>query len=163
MIDKIDQELILELQKHGRQSYIDLAKLLHVSETTVRNRVKHLVNNGIIAITAIPDLGALGYSFIGIVGLQIRLADLRAVADQLTKQPNVCYLANVTGRYDLIAIVVTMSAGEFSEFVENVISEIPGILRTETFVTLHTYKGQVAGLDTRRLVSNLDVSSSEMH
>ena len=163
MIDKIDQELILELQKHGRQSYIDLAKLLHVSETTVRNRVKHLVNNGIIAITAIPDLGALGYSFIGIVGLQIRLADLRAVADQLTKQPNVCYLANVTGRYDLIAIVVTMSAGEFSEFVENVISKIPGILRTETFVTLHIYKGQVAGLDTRRLVSNLDVSSSEMH
>ena len=164
MIDKIDQELILELQKHGRQSYIDLAKLLHVSETTVRNRVKHLLDKGIIRkITAIPDLEALGYGFTGIVGMQVRLTDLRAVADQLTKHANICYLANVTGRFDFIAIVVTKSSSEFADFVENVISAIPSILRTETFVNLRTYKGEIIGLDTGHLVSNLDVSSSEMH
>lgn len=159
MIDRLDQELILELQKGGRRSYIDLAKLLRVSETTIRNRVKHLLDKGIVKITAIPDLEALGYGFMGIMGLQVRLADLRMVADQLTKHPNVCYLANVTGRYDFIAIVVTKSSEEFANFVENVISAIPSILRTETFVNLHIYKGQVIGLDTGHLVSNLDISS----
>lgn len=117
-----------------------------------------MVSQGIIKITAIPELDKLGYSFMGIVGMQVRLADLRAVADQLAKNPNVCYLANVTGRYDFIAIVITRSAGEFTVFMENVISGIPSILRTETFVNLHVYKGQVIGLDTGHLVSNLDLS-----
>ena len=117
-----------------------------------------MVSQGIIKITAIPELDKLGYSFMGIVGMQVRLVDLRAVADQLAKNPNVCYLANVTGRYDFIAIVITRSAGEFTVFMENVISGIPSILRTETFVNLHVYKGQVIGLDTGHLVSNLDLS-----
>ena len=158
IIDEIDRAIILELQKTGRKSYMELAKLLHVSETTARNRVKHLVGEGIITISAIPDIEALGYDFVGIIGLQIRLSDLREVASRLIKHPNVCYLANVTGRFDLIAIVVTRSSTEFADFMEQVISTIPNVLRTETFVTLHIYKGQLVGLDTGHLVSNLDVS-----
>ena len=159
MVDKLDRELIAELQKSGRESYIDLANLLGVSETTIRNRAKHLLDKGIIKkIIAIPDLVALGYGFMGIVGMQVRLADLRAVADQLTKEANICYLANVTGRFDFIAIVIAKSSSEFADFVENVISAIPSILRTETFVNLRIYKGQEIGLDTGRLISNLDLA-----
>ena len=161
MIDKLDQELIRELQKSGRQSYINLAKLLDVSETTIRNRISHLLDKGIIKITAIPDLEALGYGFMGIVGMQVRLADLHAIADQLNSHPNICYLANVTGRFEFIAIVVTKSSREFADFVENVISSIPSISRTETFVNLRIYKGQVIGLDTGNLISNIDISPSE--
>ena len=160
-IDELDQKLILDLQQDGRRTYMDLAKTLGVTEGTIRNRLRKLVSQGIVKITAIPELDKLGYSFMGIVGLQVRLADLRVVADQLAKNPNVCYLANVTGRYDFIAIVITRSSGEFAAFVENVISGIPSILRTETFVNLHSYKGQVIGLDTGHLVSNLDLSPSK--
>jgi Lrp/AsnC family transcriptional regulator for asnA, asnC and gidA len=157
IIDEIDREIILELQKSGRQSYMELAKLLHVSETTVRNRVKHLVDQNVITINAIPDLKALGYGFVGIIGLQVRLSDLRGVADRLAKHPNVSYVANVTGRFDLITIVVTKSSEEFADFMENVISDIPSVLRTETFVNLHVYKGQIVGLETGQLVNILDI------
>lgn len=163
MIDKLDQEIILQLQKSGRQSYTDVAKLLHTSETTVRNRAKSLIDRGIIKVTAIPDLKALGYGFIGIMGLQVQLRDLQTVASQLTKHPNVCYLANVTGKYDFIAIIVTKSSDEFADFVETVVSNIPSIIRTETFVNLHIYKGEVVGLDTGHLVSNLDSSSRKRY
>ncbi len=162
-IDKLDRELILDLQKNGRRSYMDLAKMLTVSEGTVRARFKKLVDKGIIKITAMPELDKLGYNFMGIVGLQVRLADLREVADQLTKNPNVCYLANVTGRYEFIAIVVTKSAEEFADFMENVLSAIPSILRTETFVSLHIYKGHATGLDTTQLVTNLDIPPAKKH
>jgi len=160
-IDKLDQELILDLQKNGRRSYIDLAKMLGVAEGTVRHRLGKLVNEGIIKITAVPDLDKLGYNFMGIVGMQVRLADLRAVADELAKNPNVCYLANVTGRYEFIAIVVTRSSAEFASFIENVVSAIPGILRTETFVNLNIYKGHGNGLDTTQLLGNIDTSPSK--
>lgn len=159
MIDGIDQRLLLELQKDGRQSYIELAKLLHVSETTVRNRVKRLLDQDIMRVMAIPNLETLGYGFMGIIGLQVRLADMRTVARQLMEHPNICYLANVTGRYDLIALIITKSSSEYSDLVQNVISPLPSIMRTETFVNLRIYKGQVIGIDTDHLISNLDVSS----
>ena len=78
---------------------------------------------------------------------------------RLSRHPNVSYLANVTGRFDLIAIVVTKSSMEFSDFMEKVLSEIPNVLRTETFVTLHVYKGQVIGLDARHLLENIDIAA----
>ena len=162
ILDKLDQDIILELQKDGRQSYVDLAKLLGVTEATVRNRVKHLVDKGTIKITALPDLESLGYKFMGILGMQVQLSDLRSVAAQLIKHPNVCYLANVTGRYEFIAIIATKTSREFADFMENVVSAIPSVIRTETFVNLNIYKGQAIGLDTSHLVSNLDISSLGM-
>ena len=160
-IDKLDQKLILELQENGRLSYMELAKMLGVTEGTIRNRLKKLVDQGIIRLTAIPELDKLGYTFMGIIGLQVRLADIRAVAEQLAKNPNVCYLANVTGRYEFIAIVLTRSPGEFAYFMENVVSALPSVLRCETFVTLNTYKGRGNMLDTTQLISNLDIPSVE--
>ncbi len=159
--DRLDQKLILELQKNGRLTYMDLAKILDVTEGTIRNRLKRLVDQDIIRITAVPQLEKFGYSFMGIVGMQVRLADLRTVAEQLAQNPNVCYLANVTGRYEFIALVMTRAPGEFAYFMENVISAIPSILRTETFVTLNIYKGQGHGLDTAQLINNLDIPPTE--
>ncbi len=158
MIDNLDQQLILDLQQGGRRTYVDLAKALGVTEGTVRNRIRDLIDKDIIEISAVPHLDKLGYDFIGIVGMQVRLADLRAVAEQLAKHPNVCYLANVTGSYEFIAIIVARSAKEYADFMENVVSAIPSISRTETFVTLNTYKGRVPALDAVQLIKNLDTS-----
>jgi Lrp/AsnC family transcriptional regulator for asnA, asnC and gidA len=157
-IDDIDQKLLLELQKDGRQNYTDLAKLLYVSETTVRNRLKRLLDKDIVKIMAVPHLETLGYSFIGIMGIQVQLGYLSTVAKQLMGHPNICYLANVTGRYDLMALVIAKSSSEFSELVENFLAPLPSILRTETFVNLHIYKGQVMGIEAGHLISNLDVT-----
>ncbi len=155
-IDKIDQEIMLDLQKNGRRSYMNLAKMLHVTEGTVRNRMKRLLDEGIIRVTAIPDLEKFGYGFMGIVGIQTRLADLRNVAERLAKYPNVCYLANVTGQYEFLAIVLTRSSKEFAAFMENVIPSIPSISRTETFVALNIYKDRDNALETTQLISGLD-------
>jgi len=87
------------------------------------------------------------------------MADLRSVAESLAQKPNVCYLAFVTGRYDLIAMVMTRSAVELSHFIEKEISSIPSILRTETFVNLDIIKGEWGGLlNTDQPVQNLSVS-----
>ncbi len=161
MISKLDRELILRLQQAGRLSYVALARALQVSERTVRNRIKKLLDRNIIRITAVPNLDTLGYSFMGIVGLQVRLSDLRIIAQQLANHPNVCFLANVTGTYDFIAVVVGKSAREFSDFMESFISPIPGILRTETFVSLNIYKGQTGTLDIAQLINTLPVSSAK--
>ncbi len=156
MVDELDQKLIAALQKNGREGYVELARKLGVVEGTVRKRVKNLLGKDTIKITAVPNMRKLGYGFIGIMGLQVRMEDLRKVADNLAKNRHVCYLAFVAGRYDLMAIVVTQSPEELSRFIEREISAIPSILRTETYINLDIIKGAPGQLDTTRLVNNLE-------
>jgi len=158
MIDELDQRLIQELQKSGRRGYSDLAKALGVVEGTVRRRVKNLQDRNIMKVVAVPNPRALGYNFLSIMGLQVRLADLRKVAEELVQKPIVCYLAFVTGRYDLMAIIMTQSPEELSHFIEKEISALPSVLRTETFVNLDVIKGGWQGLDTTQLISSVNVS-----
>jgi len=156
MIDKFDRKLIEELQKDGRESYTELASKLGVTEGTVRKRVKNLVDKGVMKIVAVPNVSELGYKLISFIGMQVKMVDLRKVADALAKKANVCHLAFVAGRYDLMVLVVSRSHKELSDFIEKEISTIPSILRTETFVNLDVIKGAWSGTDITQLISDLD-------
>jgi len=155
MIDKLDRMLIEELQINGRETYIDLAKKLGVVEGTIRKRIKYLLAKDIMKIVAVPNVRKLGYGLVSIMGLQVKMEDLRKVANGLKNNQHVCYLAFVTGRYDLIAIILTKSPEELSQFVENEISAIPSIARTETFINLEIIKGEPGLLDTMEVIRSL--------
>ena len=158
MVDELDQKLILELQRDGRLSYSDLGKILGVTEGTVRQRFRKLTNSDIIKIVATPDVSKLGYTFVSIVAIQVRMAELEKVRETLSQNPAVCQLIWVTGRYDLIAIVVTRSTEEFSNFMASELSTIPSVVRTETLVSLGMAKGTVSLPDTTELIRCLDIS-----
>jgi len=140
MYDELDRRLIEELQKNGRESYTNLAKMLGVVEGTVRKRLKSLLDRGIIKIVAIPNLRRLGYNLMSIMALDVRIGDVRKVGNHLAEKPNVLYLTSVTGRYDIIAMIVARSTQELNEFIEDEISTMPSVLKTETFVTLDIVK-----------------------
>lgn len=158
MIDELDLKLMQELQEDGRARHVNLAKKLDVVEGTVRKRIKNLVENDIIKTIAVPNLRKLGYNFMSFMALEVQLASLREIADNLAKKPNVCYLAFVTGRYDMIAVVMTRSPEELAHFIEKEISAIPSILRTETFVNLEILKGGWPMIDTTQLLNNVNFS-----
>ena len=159
MIDKAGQKIIQELQRDGRESYSSLAKSLGIVEGTVRKRIKRLMQEDILKIVAVPNVRKLGYGFMAIMGIQVRMENLRTLMDNLVRNKHVCYLVWITGKWDLMAIVVARSSEEFSQFVEKELSVIPGVLRTETFVNLDTVKGAWGLLDTKQLISDLDISS----
>jgi Lrp/AsnC family transcriptional regulator for asnA, asnC and gidA len=148
MIDEFDCRLIKELQKDGRQTYIELGKKLGVVEGTIRKRIKVLRDKGVIRIIAVPNLSNMGYNFTCTMCLQVRLSDLRNVANTLAQNPNVSHLAFITGRYDLIARIILRSPEELSKFIEEEISAIPSVLRTETFVDLDKIKEDWSGIDS---------------
>jgi len=140
MYDELDRRLIEELQKNGRESYTNLAKTLGVVEGTVRKRLKGLLDRGIIKIVAIPNLLRLGYNLMIIMALDVRIGDIRKVGNHLAKKQNVLYLTSVTGRYDIMVMIAARSTQELNEFIEDEISTMPSVLKTETFVTLDIIK-----------------------
>jgi Lrp/AsnC family transcriptional regulator for asnA, asnC and gidA len=141
MVDDLDLSIIQILEQDGRKNYTDIAKQLGVVEGTVRKRVKSLLDNRVISIKAQPNPREIGFSVIAVMGMQVQIAALRHVAQILEAKPQVQWLSFVTGRYDLMAIVIEKSTEDLSKFIEEEISAIPSIVRTETFVNLDIVKG----------------------
>lgn len=158
MIDELNKKLIGELQKDGRQTYANLGKVLGVSEGAIRKRFKNLIKRGLVKVVAVPDMRGLGYNFVGIVGIQVKMAELKEVWENLSQDPAVCQLFWVIGRYDLIALIAAQSVEEFANFMSNELFMISGVAKTETFVTLGMRKGEMYSADTTELVNNLNVS-----
>jgi len=140
MLDSLDQKLMQQLHNDGRQSNVDLAKMLGVAESTIRNRIKKLVNSGIMKIVAVPDPLKLGYGCISIVGLQVKLSDLKQVAEKLAQSPTVFFVASTTGRFDLIMILLLHTPQELSDFMNKEVFTSPGVLRSETFICVEITK-----------------------
>ena len=157
MIDELDLKIIIELQRDGRQTNIELARKLGVVEGTIRKRVKALQDNKYMRIVAVPHLRELGYKCVSTIAMQVQLKLLRKVGEALAEKPNVGYLAFITGRYDLLAVVMTPTSDDISTFIEKEITPIPGILRTETFVNLDVIKGGWYGIDTTQIVNTLTI------
>jgi Lrp/AsnC family transcriptional regulator for asnA, asnC and gidA len=156
MLDELDKQIILELRGNARRSYTDLAKALDVSEGTIRNRVKSLQDKKIIKFEAVVNPSSLGYKFITIMAMQVRVADLTKVADMLINVPNVYYLAFVTGRYDLVAIIMSRTTEELSDFIKQYVSTLPSVMRSETLVNLEILKSPwTNSWDITELINNV--------
>lgn len=139
-MDDLDKKIINELASNGRESYTNMAAEFNVSEGTIRSRVKNLMKNKIACFQAVIIPGSIGYRTIALMALQVRVADLEQVAAHLIDLPNIYYLAFVTGRYDLVAIIMSRSNEELAEFIKQHISTLPSVIRTETLINLEILK-----------------------
>jgi Lrp/AsnC family transcriptional regulator for asnA, asnC and gidA len=137
MLDKLGQKIIGELQGDARQSYREIGRKLKVSEGTVRNRVKSMLNTGTIKISAVPNPEQLGLNFMCIMGIGVKVGTAESVEARLIKSPNVYYLGGCTGDIDIIGIFLFHGPREFDHFVKNEIAGIAEIIRTNTFVVMH--------------------------
>ena len=70
-MDDLDLRLIAELTKDARKSSAELSRKLNVNETTVRRRIQHLEERGIVTFTAILNPSKLGYNIIAIIALEV--------------------------------------------------------------------------------------------
>lgn len=162
-MDNLDKKLIMLLQKNGRKSYVEIMEDLGVGERTIRKRINELVLNGTIKISAIPKLSAFGFHFVGILAIQVQLHLLEETAGKLISNKNIGLLVRVTGRYDFIAIITACTLKDYGVIMDNIFLECPGIVRTETFSEISSYKGEIGDLDTIELINSVNFPSSKRY
>ncbi len=76
-----------------------------------------------------------------LVNIFVESPSLDDVAQALTQFPNVEELYEVTGEFDIVALVSAADIEEFSHFLKNKLMKIKGIRSTVTSVVLNAYKG----------------------
>jgi DNA-binding Lrp family transcriptional regulator len=134
-LDDIDKRIVLELNLDGRAPLKPIADKLEVSEGQVRGRINNMIANGKMNIMAIVNPMNFAEHAIAYVAIQAQQGtSLHALAEQLSKIPQVTYLTICSGRFDIFAEVVCSSNDELLQAIDGGVRNIPGAARVETFI-----------------------------
>ena len=144
MIDLKDEKILDELVTDGRKSVVDIADELDLPRATVQERLKKLVESGVIRrFVAIPDYSKIGkevtaYVFVSF-GSEGGLSQ-RKLAEEISKIRGVYEVAVISGEWDMLLKVRGGSVEEIGRLVVDRLRAMKGIEKTETCVSFQTIK-----------------------
>lgn len=131
-MDKLDQQIIQEINENGRKPFSTIAKKLGVSTQTVMRRYNKMKANGAITLSTITiDLEKVGY--IGTAHMLIKTkpnANSSQIVEQLSKTPNIITVARTIGSYDAYAVLAFRDINDLYEHVMK-IRELPDLLTVD--------------------------------
>ncbi len=133
--DGIDLEIIHLLMEDGRMSCSDIARELgNTTERAVRYRLEHLIEDGMIKISAISNPLAFGYNVVADVFIEVEPGLIQEVARKLVELENVTYVACSTGDRDISIQLVARNNAEAYQLVTEVICKVPGVRKSTTSI-----------------------------
>jgi Lrp/AsnC family transcriptional regulator for asnA, asnC and gidA len=141
-IDKTNLAIIKHL-RNGRKSYQKIARNLAVSENTVRTRVQKLIEEGILDINGVVNPESMDGHRVVIVGVKLQSMDLVNKGKEFSNLKGVVSVSVVTGRFDLIIMVLLKSGFGLLEFYTEEVSRITDVQSVETFVVYKSYNLKV--------------------
>jgi Lrp/AsnC family transcriptional regulator for asnA, asnC and gidA len=140
MLDDLDRQIISILQYDGRTPNTTIATELGTTEGTVRRRVKQLTENGLMQIVAVVEAHNMGFDEAAMIGISVQSNLVSSVAEEIAKLPEVSYLFQAAGDFDLIAEVFCRDREHFVSFLNDELQQIEGIERTQSFMMLKMHK-----------------------
>jgi Lrp/AsnC family transcriptional regulator for asnA, asnC and gidA len=149
-LDAIDVDVIGLLQEDGRQSTSGMARVLGLTESTVRRRVDRLLRDGFIRIVAVADSQKIGLPVHVIMGLSIDISRSHQVAAAVAALREARWVAATTGPYDLMLEAYFHDTSHLHTFVTRDLAEIDGMERVESAIVLNLTKHSY---DWRQLMS----------
>lgn len=134
-LDEIDKSILRLLQEDGRMSYSEIARKIGVPESTVRLRVKKLIEEGIIRkFAALINPFKAGYSIVAFIAVDIEPNKVKRAVEELSKLPEVDVLGIATGAHDVLMQVTVKDLQELENFLIEKLGKIEGIKSTETSI-----------------------------
>jgi Lrp/AsnC family transcriptional regulator for asnA, asnC and gidA len=137
VLDATNLEIIRHL-RDGRKPFRRIAEELSVTENTVRSRVNRLVDEGVLHVVGLVDPETLTGHRVVFVGVTLATRDLVRKGEEFAGLRGVVSVSVVTGRYDLILIVLLHDDFDILQFYTDEVSRIEDVQAVETFVA---YKG----------------------
>jgi DNA-binding Lrp family transcriptional regulator len=138
MVDEIDRAIIRILSKDARRNFTDIGKELKLSEGAVRRRVKNLIEKGIIRSFTIEV--ERGYQVKAFTFVSVNPnTPTPTVAEALRRVKGVEAVYEITGQYDVAALIAVSDMAELNKSIED-IRHIPGVRDTNTSIVLRQHR-----------------------
>lgn len=137
-VDETDEKIIRILQADSRKAFVEIASEIGLSESAVRRRVKNLVDRMIIKRFTI-ELGTTDKtSAITLISVS-STADTSAVSNQLMNLNGVKVVYEITGQYDIAAIIAAPAIADINKCIDD-IRKTEGVSDTDTVIILKTMR-----------------------
>ncbi|WP_205823074.1 MULTISPECIES: Lrp/AsnC family transcriptional regulator [Actinomycetes] len=140
-IDVIDRKIIDQLRLDGRRSFGQIARYVGLSEASVRQRYKRLLDLGVVQVIGMPNSPKLGLLEVRL-SIRVRGTTVDAVAHALSALSPVKYVGACIGAYDLIVDVRCETQTELTAFLTDTLHTIPGIAVVDTTNILEVIKDE---------------------
>lgn len=141
--DNIDHQLIEELIKDGRQSYVNLANKVGLSRVAVKDRIQSLIDYGVIErFTIAINSEKFGKKVSAFFEVDVEPKQLQHVAQNLADHPNVASVYQMTGPSTLHMHVLVEDFQKLETFINEELYSVIGITRVESHVILKRFKSR---------------------
>jgi DNA-binding Lrp family transcriptional regulator len=147
-IDQQDRAILRELMRDGRLTNVELAERVNLSASACLRRVRAMEEAGLIA-GYVMLLNTKLANIAGVAFVSVTLRDQgRATLDRFEtaaqRHPEIaeCYL--IAGSADYLLRVAYRDAADFERIHTKVLTQLPGVLRVQSTLTLRTVKHTTA-------------------
>ena len=137
-LDELDKKILSILMEDAKIPYTDIAKKLFVSGGTIHVRMRKLEELGIVqGSNLVIDYGKIGYDICAFLGIYLEKSSLYSnVANDLMAIDEIVGAHYTTGAYSIFAKIICKDTQHLRNVLHDKIQRIPGIQRTETFISL---------------------------
>jgi Lrp/AsnC family leucine-responsive transcriptional regulator len=142
LLDETDRHLLTLLQKNDRLSLAELGQELKLAPSTVNDRIKRLIKNGIISgfhAAVSPEkvgLDLLAFVFVGWNDPEVEDIFL----DKVQKSGAVLECHHVTGAWNYLLKIRLKNTRELERFLAQELKSVVGAIRSETLIVLSSVK-----------------------
>jgi Lrp/AsnC family leucine-responsive transcriptional regulator len=143
-MDKIDREILRQLQEEGRMSNLDLARTVGLSPTPTLRRVRQLERSGAIrGYRAIIDPEAVQRSFQVLVWVDLVQGTreiIEAFESALLDIPDVIEAQRLFGEPDYLLRVAVRDSAEYEHLYTNRLAALPGVRKARSQIGMKTIR-----------------------
>ena len=140
-LDVIDEKIIELLRENSRLSFREIAERLGKTESTIRRRVKKLIDAGIIKkFTIITSSSRSGQDVHAFIRVLTSMNKLDRVAEEVVKFDEVKQAYFLAGQCGVALIVRVPSVEALNEFIREKLADIEGVTGIETCIILQELK-----------------------
>jgi Lrp/AsnC family transcriptional regulator for asnA, asnC and gidA len=134
-LDEYDIKIIRNMWD-GRRPFKDVAKKVGLTTNTVRNRVNRMLKAGVLQIISLVNPTAIEGHQSAYIGFKVLPHKMHEALSSISKLTGVVGAASVSGRFDIMAIVMFNTEHSYQRFLEEELRKVDGLLSTESFFAI---------------------------
>jgi len=125
--DTTDYAIIEQLRHNGRASNQQIAEALGLTAVTVATRIKRMEDADQLRAVGVADFSALGYNVLIKVAIEVDGRAASEVTEDLSALPEIFAVHQMTGRYDIDALVALRQYADLKRFLVEDLAKVRGI------------------------------------
>lgn len=140
-LDDIDRKIIARLANDARVSNRKIALELGVAEGTVRARIRRLLENKAIRVTAVTNMSQRTSPTLVLLWIEVdKASHVATVTEKLRAIREVTFVSVMVGRADILAMTFVADVSDLARFLRESIDPIAEIRRVQYGISQEVVK-----------------------